>query len=540
MPRHPARDRLAHALPGALSGVLAAVAGIAVGHLVAGLLDPASSPVLAVGSAVIDATPTPVKEWAVARFGTSDKPLLLAGVIAVTLLAAAASGVLARRRLWPGVVFVLMLSGLATLAALLRPVATPVDAAPGLAAAVVGVAVLAGLLTALRARAAPRDRATLRGRATLRRGGRSGTSSGGALPATAHPTAHDSRRTFLLGAGAVTLGAAGAATVGQRLSTAGSPGATALPRPVEAAPPLPQGLERTVRGITPLRTGNATFYRVDTNLTVPRVDADRWQLRVDGMVDRPFSLFYRQLLALPMVERDITMTCVSNEVGGGYVGSARWLGVRLADVLQRAGVRDGADQLLSTAVDGFTISTPLDAVRDGRDALLVVGMNGEPLPAAHGYPARLIVPGLYGFVGATKWVTRLTLSTYARDTAYWTQRKWATDAPIKMSARIDTPRPLSTVKAGPTAIGGVAWAQHRGVRDVEVSVDNGPWRRAELGPDVGIDYWRQWYLRWDAMPGRHSIRVRTSDLAGDRQLTERATPFPSGSSGVQQVVVFVS
>jgi DMSO/TMAO reductase YedYZ molybdopterin-dependent catalytic subunit len=528
MPRHPARDRLTRLLPFALSGVLAAVAGIAVGHLVAGLLDPASSPVLAVGSAVIDATPTPVKEWAVARFGTRDKPILLAGVTVVTLLAAAAAGVLARRRTWPGIAFVLLLTGLATLAAVLRPVATPVDAVPGLAAAGVGVAVLVGLLSALR------------GRTPLPRGSRTDASSGGALPATAHPTAHDSRRTFLLGAGAVTLGAAAAAAVGQRLSAAGGPGSTVLPPPVAAAPPLPQGLERTVRGITPLRTGNATFYRVDTNLTVPRVDAERWQLRVDGMVDRPFTLSYQQLLALPMVERDITMTCVSNEVGGGYVGSARWLGVRLADVLDRAGVRDGADQLFSTAVDGFTISTPLDAVRDGRDALLVVGMNGEPLPAAHGYPARLVVPGLYGFVSATKWVTRLTLSTYARDTAYWTERKWATDAPVKISARIDTPRPLSTVKAGRTAIGGVAWAQHRGIRDVEVSVDDGPWRRTELGPDVGVDYWRQWYLPWDATPGRHSIRVRTSDLTGGAQLTERATPFPSGSSGVQEVVVFVA
>jgi DMSO/TMAO reductase YedYZ molybdopterin-dependent catalytic subunit len=527
MPRHPARDRLTRLLPFALSGVLAAVAGIAVGHLVAGLLDPASSPVLAVGSAVIDATPTPVKEWAVARFGTRDKPILLAGVTVVTLLAAAAAGVLARRRTWPGIAFVLLLTGLATLAAVLRPVATPVDAVPGLAAAGAGVAVLVGLLSALRGR-------------TPLRGSRTDASSGGALPATAHPTAHDSRRTFLLGAGAVTLGAAGAAAVGQRLSAAGGPGSTVLPPPVEAAPPLPQGLERMVRGITPLRTGNATFYRVDTNLTVPRVDAERWQLRVDGMVDRPFTLSYQQLLALPMVERDITMTCVSNEVGGGYVGSARWLGVRLADVLDRAGVRDGADQLFSTAVDGFTISTPLDAVRDGRDALLVVGMNGEPLPAAHGYPARLVVPGLYGFVSATKWVTRLTLSTYARDTAYWTERKWATDAPVKISARIDTPRPLSTVKAGRTAIGGVAWAQHRGIRDVEVSVDDGPWRRTELGPDVGVDYWRQWYLPWDATPGRHSIRVRTSDLTGGAQLTERATPFPSGSSGVQEVVVFVA
>jgi DMSO/TMAO reductase YedYZ molybdopterin-dependent catalytic subunit len=517
MARHPTRDRLIRALPYALTGVLAAVAGIAVGHLVAGALDPAASPVLAVGSAVIDATPTSVKEYAVARFGTRDKPILLASVTVVTLLASAAAGVLARRRTVLGVGFVILLTGLATLAAVHRPVATAADALPGAAAAVVGVAVLVALLTALRGRTARR----------------------GELPATARPTAHDSRRTFLLGAGAVTLGAAGAAALGQRLATAGGPASTALPAPADAAPPLPQGLERTVRGITPLRTGNATFYRVDTNLSVPRVDADRWRLSIDGMVDSPYTLSYQELLALPMMERDIAMTCVSNEVGGGYVGAARWLGVRLTDVLGRAGIRDGADQLLSTAVDGFTISTPLDVLRDGRDAMLVVGMNGEPLPATHGYPARLIVPGLYGFVGATKWVTRLTLSTYARDTAYWTERNWATDAPIKISARVDTPRPLSTIPAGRTAIGGVAWAQHRGVRAVEVSVDEGPWRETQLGPDVGTDYWRQWYLPWDAVPGRHGIRVRTTDLAGGRQATERATPFPSGSSGIQEVVVLV-
>ena len=223
----------------------------------------------------------------------------------------------------------------------------------------VGVAVLLGLLTALRGGTAPptrRRHRRLLGSERCRRP-RTPRRTTAAAPSCWAP-------------GAVTLGAAGAAAVGQRLSTAGGPSSTTLPAPVEAAPPLPPGLERTVRGITPLRTGNATFYRVDTNLTVPRVDADRWQLRVDGMVDRPFTLSYRQLLAMPMVERDITMTCVSNEVGGGYVGSARWLGVRLADVLDRAGVRDGADQLLSTAVDGFTISTPLDAAarRPGRAA----------------------------------------------------------------------------------------------------------------------------------------------------------------------------
>ena len=272
---------------------------------------------------------------------------------------------------------------------------------------------------------------------------------------------------------------------------------------------------------------------------MPKVDADRWSLTVDGMVDRPYTLSYAALLAMPMMERDITMTCVSNEVGGGYVGAARWLGVRLSDVLERAGIRAGADQLFSTAVDGFTISTPLDALRDGRDAMLVVGMNGAPLPATHGYPARLVVPGLYGFVSATKWVTRLSLSTYAKDKAYWTERSWATDAPIKTSARIDTPKPLSSIKAGRTAIGGVAWAQHRGVDAVEVSVDEGPWQKTTLGPDVGVDYWRQWYLPWDARPGRHSLRVRATDRTGAPQVSTRATPFPNGSSGIQEVVVFV-
>jgi DMSO/TMAO reductase YedYZ molybdopterin-dependent catalytic subunit len=246
---------------------------------------------------------------------------------------------------------------------------------------------------------------------------------------------------------------------------------------------------------------------VDTNLTIPRVNADRWRLQIDGMVRGPMTLTYRELLAMPMIERDITLTCVSNEVGGGYVGAARWQGVRLADLLDRVGVRSGADQLLSTAVDGFTIGTPMKVVRDGRDAMIAVGMNGRPLPAAHGFPARIVIPGLYGFVSATKWLTKLTATTYARDVSYWTGRDWATDAPIKMSARVDTPRPLSTIKAGTTAVGGVAWAQRIGIAAVEVSIDGGPWRKATLGPDAGLDYWRQWYLPWKATPGRHALAV---------------------------------
>ena len=243
---------------------------------------------------------------------------------------------------------------------------------------------------------------------------------------------------------------------------------------------------------------------------------------------------------MPLIERHITQTCVSNEVGGGYMGSATWLGVRLTDLLDRAGVGTSADQLLSTAVDGFTISTPLAAVRDGRDAMIAVGMNGQALPAVHGFPARLITPGLYGYVGATKWLTKLTLTTYAKDQAYWTQRKWAIDAPIKTSARVDTPAPLSTIKPGMTAIGGVAWAQHRGVGTVEIQIDGGAWQKVMLGPDAGVDYWRQWYLPWNAKTGSHTISVRATDLKGELQTDVRAKPFPNGSSGIQQIVVLVS
>jgi len=515
-------------LASAATGVLAAIGGIASAHLVAGLTNPAASPVLAVGSVVIDATPTPVKEYAVAQFGTADKPILLASVTLITLIAAAIAGVLSRRRVGLGVGFILLLTGLATAAALTRPVASPSDAIPGVVSAVVGVAILLGLQhIATRGDAAPARPTTSAGE------------GGSELPATAYPTSHDGRRQFLIGAAAVTVGAAGAAAFGQKLSSADSVPQVRLPAAADAAGAFPQGVEATVRGITPLRTNNAAFYRVDTNLTVPRVNADRWKLEIGGMVDKPMTITYRALMAMPMIERDITLTCVSNEVGGGYVGGARWQGVRLADLLDRVGVQPGSDQLLSTAVDGFQIGTPMEVVRDGRDAMIALGMNGQPLPAIHGFPARIVTPGLYGFVSATKWLTKLTATTYAKDVAYWTERDWATDAPIKMSARVDTPRPLSTIKAGMTAIGGVAWAQHIGIGGVEVSIDDGPWQKTKLGPDVGLDYWRQWYLPWKATPGRHAVKVRATDRKGALQVPARAKPFPNGSSGIQEVIFFV-
>jgi DMSO/TMAO reductase YedYZ molybdopterin-dependent catalytic subunit len=496
----------------AVVGILAALAGIAVGHLVAALTNPAASPVLAVGSVVVDLTPTAVKELVIARAGTADKPILLAAVSLVTLLLAAAAGLAARRRPWAGLVVLLVLVGLAGAAALSRPTAGPLDALPALATAAVGVAALLGLRHLLHPRYAG---------ARASRGG--------------------SRRSFLAGALGVSAGAAVAAVAGQRLADrATDTSSVTLPAAADPAAPLPTGLESTVPGISPFRTPTADFYRVDTNLTVPRVARDTWTLQVDGDVRTPVTLRYDDLLGMPLIQRDITMTCVSNEVGGGYVGAATWLGVRVSDILDRAGVGSSSDQLLSTAVDGFTISTPLAAVRDGRDAMVAIGMNGAALTDTHGFPARLITPGLYGFVGATKWLTRLTLTTYAAQQAYWTQRQWATDAPIKTSARIDTPAPLSTVAPGRVAIAGVAWAQHRGVGTVEVQIDGGAWQPTQLGPDAGVDYWRQWFLPWDATSGQHTLAVRATDRAGQVQTDQRATPFPDGSSGIQQVVVLVS
>lgn len=496
----------------AFAGVLAACVGMAAAHLTAALMNPQSSPVLAVGSTVIDATPTPVKEWAVAHFGTADKTILIGNVLVVTLLLAAASGVVAARRLRLGVLLQVLLVALAAAAALHRPDATPSDAVPALVAAVLGPLTLVWLVRSLRPEGADAD-----------------SSAGG--PGS-------SRRGFLIGSGLVLLGGAAAAGAGQWIVRARSRiSDIVLPQAAQPLPPLATGLEIAHPGISPFRTPSRDFYRVDTKLSVPLVDQSTWRLHIDGMVEKELSLSYQDLLDLAVEEHDITLTCVSNTVGGKLVGAARWLGVPVTTLLDRAGVSPDADQVLSVDVDDFRISTPIAALTDGRPALVAIGMNGQVLPREHGFPARLVTPGLYGFVGATKWLQRLTVTTYAQDQAYWTKRGWATDAPIKLSSRIDTPRPLADVKAGRTAIGGVAWAQHNGVAKVEVRIDGGAWLEATLGPSAGIDYWRQWYLGWDATPGAHQIAVRATGTDGTVQTPVRTGSFPDGSSGIQEIVV---
>ena len=497
-----------------LAGILAALAGTAVGHLVAALTVPASSPVLAVGTAVINLTPTPLKVWAVRELGSADKPVLIGSVLAGTLVLAGVAGLLARRRFAVGAVLLVGLVAAAGGAALIQPAAGPLDALPALVTAVVGLAVLAWLL---RGSPVPVTRTSDRTREPTRRG-------------------------FLVGAGVVAVASIVVAGAGQWVVRARTKiSDIVLPEARQPLPALATGLEQKYDGISSFITPRSDFYRVDTNLTVPVVDVDSWTLTVDGDVDQRTTFTFDELTSMNVVEHDITLTCVSNEVGGNLVGAARWLGVPLRDVLDRAGIGNSkADQILSTAVDGFTISTPLQVALDGRNSLVAFGMNGEPLPREHGFPVRLVTPGLYGFVGSTKWLEKLTLTTYAAREAYWTKRKWAIDAPIKLSSRVDTPRPLSTIGAGQTVIGGVAWAQPDGVEKVEVRLDGGDWQEAQLGPSGGVEYWRQWYLPWQADSGSHMIAVRATNRKGETQTADRATPFPDGSTGIQEVVVTVS
>jgi DMSO/TMAO reductase YedYZ molybdopterin-dependent catalytic subunit len=494
-------------------GILASLVGMAAGHLVATFTDPATSPVLTVGSTVIDLTPTPMKEWAIRTFGDNDKAVLVASVMLGALVLAAVGGLLARRRFLLGAGVLVVLVAAAGVMALNRPGATVLDVLPAVAAGVVGVAAL-WLLARLAGEDVDR-------------------------PAPAESTA-PSRRGILIAAGALAAAAAAFAGAGQFITgRRTTPAGVSLPSPADPAPGLPTDLRSKVPGISRLQTRVGDFYRVDTRLTLPIIDLDDWTLTIDGDVENEVTLTYDDILKMPMIERDITLTCVSNDVGGPYVGGARWLGVPLSDLLELAKVGDRADQIFSSDVDGMTISTPLDLATAEKDAMLAIGMNGRALPQEHGFPARLVIPGLYGFISATKWVTRMTLTTYDEKKAYWTERGWATDAPIKIASRIDTPQSFSTINGGATFIGGVAWAQTRGIGKVEVKVDGGAWQEAKLGPEVDVDYWRQWYLPWTAEPGDHDLSVRATDLDGEVQTDAKAAPFPAGSSGRQRIIVTV-
>ncbi len=491
---------------------------VVLGELLAGIFSPSLSPLTAVGGAVIDAVPPGVKDWAVALFGTADKVALLAGMALVMAALAALAGVLEYRRRFMGALVVAVFGLVGLVAVLTRAQAT-------LNAMVLPVvtAVAAGVLL----------------RFLIRRLQEWG--SAGAEPASQEAPA---RRRFLqavAGGGAFTvLGGAltgvwrGAAAVASEARSR-----VTLPVPASLAPPIPPTAEAKVDGMQPLVTPNADFYRIDTALAVPAVDPDTWVLKVTGMVDKEVELTFAELLAKPMVERHITIACVSNNVGGDLIGNARWLGWPVRELLNLAGPTAGADMVLSRSVDGWTAGTPLEVLRDGRDALLAVGMNGEPLPLEHGFPVRLVVPGLYGYVSATKWVTGLKVTRFADDVAYWTPRGWSERGPIKTSSRIDVPRDGRPVKAGMVMVGGIAWAQHTGIDKVELRVNRGPWQQAELAEGISLDTWYQWKLGLELPEGQYELQVRATDLAGTAQDEESRPVAPDGATGFHTIRVDV-
>jgi DMSO/TMAO reductase YedYZ molybdopterin-dependent catalytic subunit len=537
---------------GELAGVAATALALGVGELVAAATGGPSAPLVAVGGVAVDATPTPVKEFAVTVFYTYDKLVLQAGIVLVLAAFAAFIGVLAMRRLGYGLAGVAVFGMIGVLAAVTRPSATWAYPLPTVA----GVLASAGLLVLLR-RTRPRPAVV----SAQDLGGSTGPETDGAVQEAptpvegARPPSSDAgiplvdgvgqppdRRRFLTLAGAA-IGAAVVAVPGGRLlwaqRVAAARAAVVLPSPSSPAAPLPH-VSVGVPGVKKFVTTNADFYRIDTALTVPQMEPKDWQLRIHGRVKRSLTLTYEQLLARPMVERYITLTCVSNEVGGELVGNARWLGVSIKDLLDEVEPEDGADQVVSRSQDGYTAGTPTAALRDGRDALLAVGMNGEPLPVEHGFPVRMVVPGLFGYVSATKWLTELELTSFSDFSAYWVRRDYSALAPVKTQSRIDTPAATKRLEQGPVMVAGVAWAQHRGVSAVEVRVDDGPWQQARLAAVPSVDTWRQWRWQWQAAPGKHRLQVRATDSTGQVQSGQAHKPLPDGATGWHAINVTVT
>ena len=522
----------------AAAGLLSAGVALGGAELVAGLIGPQSSPVVAVGDTVITLVPEPVKAFAIRTFGEHDKTALVVGTLVVLAVYAAVLGVLALRRRAVGVAGIALFGLVGAAAAVTGPAGGPLDALPALVGALAGTVALLALLAPLTVPAPgtadtrPGHEAPLAER--LRTALGSGDRKGAGL---------DRRRFFLAGgaaAGAVVVTGGAGRLLLRRFDVGAARADLTLPAPASPAAPLPSGadLAPQVRGLTPLFTSNREFYRVDTAITVPQISPADYRLTLTGMFDSPRAYTLEDLLGRDdVVERDITLTCVSNTVGGRLAGTARWLGIPLGALLRENGIRSGSDQLVCRSSDGMTIGAPTRAALEVEDAMLAFGMNGEPLPVEHGFPVRMLIPGLYGYVSACKWMTGIEASTYGAFDAYWTQRDWAGQAPIKIASRIDTPAPLRRFPAGRRPIAGVAWAQTRGIGAVEVRVDDGPWLPAELSPQVDADLWRQWVLPHDFAPGSYQLTVRATSAEGEVQTDERAEPFPAGASGLHSIRV---
>lgn len=492
-----------------LGGAVAAGVGLGISELIAGILGATQSLVVSMGEWVIEVSPDPVTKWAIEAFGVYDKLVLVISLIVVALAFGGVLGLVARRSIALAGVGFVAFAAAAVLAASRNPLSSQAVALlAGGGAATAGILSLAFLVR-------PSD--------------------------TVSQDA--SRRAFLRAAGGLAAVAAVGGVAGRwlvdRVAVLTNRSDIILPAALEVVD-TPQMAAPTLPGLSPLITPNDQFYKIDTALTVPMVDLTTWTMRVTGMVDRPFELTYDDLLELPMVERYVTLSCVSNRVGGDLVGHAKWLGVPLTDILTRARVQDGATQVVGRSVDGFTVGFPTDVAFDGRDAMVAVAMNGEPLPFDHGFPARLVVAGLYGYVSATKWLSEIELTTWESFDAYWIPRNWSKLGPVKTQSRIDRPRMGEVISSGPFTVAGVAWAPNTGISKVEVSADGGIWQECTLGEDLGANSWIQWWIDLDLDAGVHDLQVRATDGSGYTQTPDLAPPRPDGATGWHTVRVQVS
>ena len=538
---------------GAIIGLLTAAVAIGVAQLVAGIVGADSSPVVAVQEVSVALTPPGLKNFAISTFGANDKLVLLCGVLVVLALFAALIGAAAMRRLDFGLAGLVIFAVIGILAAITRPHASAAAVLPTLIGAAAGAGTLVLLLRAAQPAGAQPPSGTQPPSGAQPPWGT--PAAGGQPPwerrsapavrtGQAAALAGPERRRFMVisatAAGTAAVAGFGGRLLSERTDVTQAQKSLRIPPPAVPAPPLPAGADLKIPGLSPFITPNGTFYRVDTAIVLPEVAPASWQLRIHGMVSREINLTFGELIRRPLTEDYITLTCVSNPVAGPYIGNARWLGASLASLLRAAGVRAGADQLLCTSADGFTSGAPLQTAIDGRDAMLAVAMNGSVLPVEHGFPVRMVIPGLYGYVSACKWITDIEVTTFAANSAYWAQRGWDQQAPIKTESRIDVPTGQTPVRAGRISVAGVAWAQHKGIEAVEVRVDRGPWQQARLAAVPDIDTWRQWVWDWDAAPGSHLVEARATDKTGYTQTAAQAPPEPNGATGYPSVSVNVA
>ncbi|MGX7824153.1 molybdopterin-dependent oxidoreductase [Actinokineospora sp. 24-640] len=536
----------------ALIGVLGVGAALAAGHLVAALVGSSASPYLAVANSAVDLSPPWLVEFG-KQFGPEwDKLLLFIGIAVALVGFAVLAGLLSRRSPLPGTVLAVVLGLIGVAAVLYRPDVGQLAVLAPIASIVAGVVVLRWL-HALAMTAGPST--TVTGKApgkTTGKGPDEPTDGfpGEPVPAGAEPggTARDSgvgRRRFLVTSGGVAAGVGVAAVGGQylggRADIQGSRQAVGVVTAARPAPPIPAGADFAKAGTPSFITPNKDFYRIDTALTVPRVRAEDWRLRVHGLVDNELELTFDDIRGRTQIEKTITMTCVSNEIGGGLISTANFVGVSMRELLMEAGVRPEAGQVFATSVDGWTTATPVaDMMSEERGALLAINMNGEPLPLEHGFPARVVVPGLYGYVSATKWVVDLELIRDGEKAFYWQDRGWGKVAPIKTMSRIDVPKPFQTFPAGAVTLAGIAWAQTTGVEKVEIRLDGGQWQETDLTTEVNDQTWRMWKLEVTLAAGSHRVEVRATDRGGYTQVEERVAPIPDGATGWHSILFNVA